>query len=39
MTKELNQMTDEELGQLFPIILSEPNPEWSFLKNKLLPRQ
>ena len=31
MTKELNQMTDEELGQLFPIILSEPNPEWSFL--------
>jgi GrpB-like predicted nucleotidyltransferase (UPF0157 family) len=28
MAKELNKMTPEELGILFPIILAEYNPEW-----------
>lgn len=31
MKKEPDQMTPEELGQLFPIILSEPDPEWNKL--------
>ena len=26
--KHLSEMTSAELGQLFPIIISEPNPEW-----------
>ena len=36
MKKSLNQMTNEELGQLFPIIISESNPEWKswFLTEK-----
>ncbi len=28
MSKQLSEMTDKELGQLFPIQISEPNPEW-----------
>ena len=28
MKKEPDRMTPEELGQLFPIILSKPNPDW-----------
>lgn len=28
MTKDLNQLTPDELGQLFPIIITEYNPEW-----------
>jgi GrpB-like predicted nucleotidyltransferase (UPF0157 family) len=28
MTKKLDQMNTEELGRLFPIIISEPNPRW-----------
>jgi GrpB-like predicted nucleotidyltransferase (UPF0157 family) len=28
--KELNQMTPEELGMLFPIFLTEPDPRWAF---------
>ncbi len=28
MQKELDQMTPEELGLLFPIMLSVPNPDW-----------
>ena len=28
MAKDLNQMTTDELGQLFPIILVDYNPEW-----------
>ena len=26
--KPLDEMTPEELGTLFPIIISEPDPEW-----------
>ncbi len=29
--KELDQLTPEELGKLFPIILSEPNEKWSII--------
>jgi len=29
MNREPDQMTPEELGQLFPIILSDPNPDWN----------
>jgi GrpB-like predicted nucleotidyltransferase (UPF0157 family) len=25
----LNEMTNEELGKLFPVIISDPDPEWS----------
>ena len=28
MTKDLNQLTTDELGQLFPIIIVEYNPDW-----------
>ncbi|HOJ79068.1 MAG TPA: GrpB family protein [Bacillota bacterium] len=28
MSKKLDEMTREELGKLFPIIISEPNPDW-----------
>lgn len=28
MTKDLNQLTPHELGQLFPIIIVEYNPDW-----------
>jgi len=28
MDKPLGQMTEEELGKLFPITLSDPDPEW-----------
>lgn len=28
MKKDLNQMTTDELGQLFPIIIVDYNPEW-----------
>jgi GrpB-like predicted nucleotidyltransferase (UPF0157 family) len=28
MTKQLDQMNTEELGMLFPIIISEPDPRW-----------
>jgi GrpB-like predicted nucleotidyltransferase (UPF0157 family) len=28
MPKNLNELTTKELGQLFPIIMSEPNPDW-----------
>ena len=31
MSKKPDQMTPEELGHLFPIILSEPDPEWNKL--------
>ena len=30
MTKSLDEMTDEERLQLFPIILSEYKPEWDW---------
>lgn len=29
MPKELNEMTIEELWELFPIILTKPNRNWS----------
>lgn len=28
MNKQLDQMTNEELGKLFPVIISDPNPNW-----------
>ncbi len=28
MKKQLNEMTNSELGELFPIIISDPNPDW-----------
>ena len=28
MVKDLNQLTTDELGQLFPVILVDYNPEW-----------
>ena len=28
MAKDLNKLTTEELGQLFPVIMAEHNPEW-----------
>ncbi len=31
MTKDLNKLTVEELGQLFPVVLAEYNPEWEKL--------
>ncbi|MGH4119539.1 GrpB family protein [Clostridium sp.] len=31
MEKQLEQMTSEELGKLFPIIISEHNPIWHAL--------
>jgi GrpB-like predicted nucleotidyltransferase (UPF0157 family) len=31
MNKRIDQMTVEELGQLFPIIISDPNPDWTQL--------
>ncbi|MBU3191836.1 GrpB family protein [Clostridium bowmanii] len=31
MEKQLNDMNGEELGRLFPIIISEPNPKWHAL--------
>jgi len=31
MNNPLDQMTNEELGKLFPIILSESNPDWPLL--------
>ena len=36
--KNLHQLTPEELGKLFPIIISEPNPKWPemFQSEKLL---
>jgi GrpB-like predicted nucleotidyltransferase (UPF0157 family) len=36
MTKELDKLSREELGQLFPVIISEPKPEWRdlFIKEK-----
>ncbi|MDD3627321.1 MAG: GrpB family protein [bacterium] len=36
MSKELDKMTPEELGKLFPIILSEPKEDWPvlFMKEK-----
>ena len=36
MKKDLHKLSREELGQLFPIIISEPNPDWPalFLQEK-----
>ena len=34
MTKQLDQMSNEELGILFPIIISEPNSNWKELFEK-----
>lgn len=34
MTKNLNELTAAELGQLFPIIISEPKTEWKNLFTK-----
>ncbi|MFX1236443.1 MAG: GrpB family protein [Promethearchaeota archaeon] len=34
MEKKLDDMTNEELGMLFPIIIVEPNPEWKSLYSK-----
>ncbi|MGH4137125.1 hypothetical protein [Clostridium sp.] len=31
MAKQLDEMNGEELGRLFPIIISEPNPKWHAL--------
>ena len=31
MKKQLDQLSNEELGKLFPIIISEPNPNWKEL--------
>jgi GrpB-like predicted nucleotidyltransferase (UPF0157 family) len=31
MKKQLNQLTNNELGKLFPIIISEPDPNWKKL--------
>ncbi len=31
MDKPLEQMTEEELGRLFPIMLSDPDPDWARL--------
>jgi len=28
MNKQLHEMTNDELGELFPIIISEPDPNW-----------
>jgi GrpB-like predicted nucleotidyltransferase (UPF0157 family) len=28
MNKQLHDMTNDELGELFPIIISEPDPNW-----------
>lgn len=41
MNKPLDEMTNEELWQLFPIILSEHDPVWqeNFLKEKVLLEQ
>jgi hypothetical protein len=38
MSKELSEMTNEELWQLFPIILSEHKPIWrvKYLEEKAL---
>ncbi|MBU2513080.1 GrpB family protein [bacterium] len=40
MTKDLDTLTVEELGRLFPIIISEPKDEWADLfiqeKNRLI---
>ena len=33
-TKQLSEMTSEELWQLFPIILSEHNPDWTNYYNE-----
>lgn len=30
MIKDLNQLSPEELGKLFPIIISEHNPDWKY---------
>ncbi len=36
MTKDLDKLSSKELGQLFPVIISEPKPEWRdlFVKEK-----
>jgi GrpB-like predicted nucleotidyltransferase (UPF0157 family) len=31
MDKRLDDMTNDELGELFPIIISEPDPNWAIL--------
>lgn len=38
MTRSLDEMTDEELWQLFPIVLSEYQPSWKeeYIKEKLV---
>jgi len=33
MTEDLNKLSVEDLGMLFPIVLTEYNPEW---RNKFL---
>jgi GrpB-like predicted nucleotidyltransferase (UPF0157 family) len=33
MTKQLDRMNTEELGMLFPIIISDPDPRWTDLFN------
>ncbi|MBN1160665.1 MAG: GrpB family protein [Dehalococcoidales bacterium] len=41
MSKNFNEMTYEELSQLFPVILSEYNPVWKkrYLKEKVVVEQ
>lgn len=34
MNNPLDNMTDEELGKLFPILITEPDPEWIILFQK-----
>lgn len=34
MPKSLNELTIEELGQLFPVVLSEPNQYWGVMFKK-----
>lgn len=38
MAKSLDEMTNEELWKLFPIIISQPNPAWkdSYAKEKVI---
>lgn len=41
MTRSLEEMTDEELWQLFPIMLSEHQPVWKerYVEEKMVVEQ